>query len=104
MSSSKKKMDFEIYYKINNLIREHHNNNNAIKKDKTILLYNDGEIVETMGGEKFLKRTMYTKCTSLENVTFKMPIEHGKYSFSILPSIEIAELIRNHMKALPQQL
>ena len=97
--SSLTKLHFEINYKINKLINQYHNKDN-INKDKTILLYNDGEIVETEGKDKFLKRSMYTVYPSLDNKHFKMPIEQGEYSFAILPSVEIAELIRSHMKML----
>ena len=95
-----KETNFDILLKINSLINEHHNINISKLDSKIILLYNDGEIGETMGGDKFLQRSIFTKFNSLSNVNFKMPIVHGKYSFAVLPSIEIAQLIRNHMKLI----
>lgn len=99
--SSTKRLKFEILYKINKLVDEYHDENIIKKNNSQItLLYNDGEIVETKGGDKFFKRTMFTKYPKLNNVNFKMPIEHGRFSYCILPSIEIGELIRSHMKML----
>jgi hypothetical protein len=99
--SSTNKFNFEIYYKINKLINEYHSDENINKTETIILLYNDGEIVETKGGKYFLQRTLYTKKSSLNNITFKMPCKYKNNSYSVLPSLEVAELIRNHMKVLP---
>ena len=100
--SSTNKFNFEIYYKINKLISQYHSNENIRKTDTIILLYDDGEIVETKGGKYFLQRSLFTRQPSLDNITFRMPCKYKNNSYSILPSLEIAELIRNHMKVLPQ--
>ena len=99
--SSTNKFNFEIYYKINKLISQYHSNENINKTDMIILLYDDGEIVETKGGKFFLQRSLYTKKPSLGNISFSMPCKLRNNSYSVLPSFEIAELIRNHMKVLP---
>jgi len=71
--------------------------NESPNGNRQILLFNDGEIVDTKGGSAFLKRSFF----SIENtlgVNYKMPIPHGNYSFAILPSEEIARKIRDTLK------
>ena len=84
------------------LIQKYHNPdlvkpNESPNGNRQILLFNDGEIVDTKGGSAFLQRSFFTIENKL-NVNYKMPVKHGDYSFAILPSEEIARKIRDTLK------
>ena len=62
------------------------------------LVYNDGEIVTTKGGNAFLHRSFFTQVPKLNNVNIQMPVKHGIYSFAIVANLEIAKMIRSNME------
>jgi len=89
---------------ISALISEHHNpllvdTTKAPNDNTQILLFNDGEICTTKGGNQFMNRTLFTKDYPLKNVNIPMPIEmvNNGSSYAILPSYEIAKSIRDEM-------
>ena len=89
---------------ISDLITEHHNqklvdDKKAPNGNIQILLFNDGKICTTKGGNQFMKRTLFTKDFPLKNVNIPMPIEmvNNGSSYAILPSYEIAQSIRDEM-------
>ena len=89
---------------ISALITEHHNpglvdTTKAPNDNTQILLFNDGEICTTKGGNQFMSRTLFTKDYPLKNVNIPMPIKmvNNGSSYAILPSYEVAQSIRDEM-------
>ena len=86
---------------IKNLIKIHHNPklvdvNKAPNANIQTLLFNDGEIMSTKGGDAFLKRSFFSVKPPL-NFSIEMPTKYGNYTYSIIKNEEIAIKIRNMM-------
>jgi len=84
------------------LIKKHHNpslvdKTKAPNGNRQILLFNDGEIMDTKGGEAFLQRSMFSLKPPLNGVNIEMPRAHGKFSFAIVKTLEIANELRDKM-------
>ena len=88
----------ELINKFHNprLVKEYESPNANIQ----ILLFNDGEIMQTKGGWAFLKRSLFSikpKIEKLDKNNIKMPQAYYDYSFIIVESEDIANNIRNVM-------
>ena len=102
---------------LQDLISEYHNPDLVDKKkspnDNTqILLFSDGSIIETKGGDSFLNHKFYVYAEYLpkykeyseiyknkKKINIRMPCSYiNNLSYSILPSIEIAKKIREKME------
>ena len=85
------------------LIQTHHDPN-LVKPDEApngniqTLVFNDGEIMTTKGGDAFLQRSFFSQVPKLNNVNINMPVKHGDYSFAIVLNLETAKLIRSKME------
>ena len=55
------------------LVRE----NESPNGNRQILIFNDGEIMDTKGGSAFLQRSMFSLVPKLHGVNVKMPREYG---------------------------
>ena len=73
-----------------------------------LVIFNDGEVVETKGGNAFLRRSMRTESyngeyfSPISRVNWKMPCTlREDITYSIIPSLEVAYEIREAMKVNP---
>jgi hypothetical protein len=87
---------------IQELINKYHDpslvhENESPNGNRQILIFNDGEIMDTKGGSAFLQRSMFSLEPPLSGANTKMPREHGDYSFAIVETLEKALEIRNKM-------
>ena len=84
-------------------IEEHHDTtlvkiNESPNSNIQTLLFNDGEVVFTKGGDVFLQRSMFTQLSAYKNIDIKMPCDFGtNLSYMIVKDLQTAKLIRNKM-------
>ena len=84
------------------LVNTYHNPNLVDKtkspnENRQVLIFNDGEIIDTKGGWAFLHRSFFPLSPKLDNVNFKMPLVLDDNTYAIVETLEIAKKIRDSM-------